>query len=715
MERDDRTGPIFPARGSREKRRRAIPDGPAQVVPRPALNYTPRASHGRRVRPAEPSPSAHSMRSLTCPLLAAVAVACAGPTRSPQPSALEPESAPSAPLSSGTEPAAPTATATTAPATMPASEPTPAETETERLARLAREAIERGDFAGARALLDDLLTVPRVAEARDLLAKGRNEEALAVAAQALSVAPGEPRVLLVHAEANLRVGIANGVRERIDEARQSFLRAGTGAESWLGACRAAHELRQPSEALEYARLARTALAQARPLVAEPPERTLALAFARALDVAEANASATNDLRDETAAALAACVTALPSEDWAWKRLARVEEARGELAAAQSALERAFERNPRDADLPRELARVARLRGGGPEVIAAFERARAHAAGQVAVWWVPALERLEDIGRAPAERCAALRIAEGEFAVVRTLDGSLRADCLRNEAACRAGIGWARLEQGDLPGAAESFRSMEKLERGAMAIERPPLLRSGVAGLAALSAEHERRGSLADAAQLAYELHRYEPDEVTWALEAGRLYRAVAERSHAEAEELALASEGRIREPRRLLALRERTGIDATIPIGPRLQTEFRIRAEEQRKRARKQFENAYRSLLDASRLAPTHVRAMADAALIAIEYLNTDDEIARGLLRTAIALGERQLESPQLDEPARARLLQAWGDAHEYMGLLCLERDRDPRAAQGYFESALRIGPSARPSVQDLYLPRCREALQRRN
>ncbi len=648
------------------------------------------------------------MRSLTCPLLAAAAMACAGPTRSPQPSAAALEPDPSVPSTATAEPALPAPT-TTPPA------PAPIETETERLARLAREAIERGDFAGARALLDDLLTVPRVAEARALLTAGRADEALAVAVEALAVAPGEPRVLLVHAEANLRVGIANGARERVDEARRSFLRAGTGAESWLGACRAAHELHQPNEALEYARLARAALAQARPLLVEPPERTLARAFASALDFAEASASATNDLREETAVALAACVTALPQEDWAWKRLARVEEARGELAAAQSALERAFERNPQDAELPRELARVARLRAGGPEVIAAFERARAHAASNVAVWWVPALERLEAAQLAPAERCAALRVAEGEFAAVRALDASLRADCLRNEAACRAGIGWARLEQGDLPGAAESFRSMEKLERGAMAIERPPLLRSGIAGLAAVSAEHERRGSLADAAQLAYELHRYEPDEVSWALEAGRLYRTVAERSHAEAEELALAAEGRIREPRRLLALRERTGIDATIPIGPRLQTEFRIRAEEQRKRARKQFENAYRSLLDASRLAPTHVRAMADAALIAIEYLNTDDEIARGLLRTAIALGERQLESPQLDEPARARLLQAWGDAHEYMGLLCLERDRDPRAAQGYFESALRIGPSARPSVQDLYLPRCREALQRRN
>lgn len=656
------------------------------------------------------------MRSLTCPLLAAVAMACAGPARSPQPSAAEP--APNTVPSStapATQPPAPPKVAAKVQPEGP-TERTP-EAETERLARLAREAIERGDFVAARNLLDDLLTVPRVAEARALLAQGRDVEALAVAAQALSVAPGEPRVLLVHAEANLRVGSANGARERIDEARQSFLRSGTDAESWLGACRAARALAQPMEALEYARLARAALRSARPLGGELPERTLALAFSDALAQAESSGSASEELRAETAAALTACVALVPHEAWTWRRLALVEEARGDLAATQATLERAFEQLPTDEELPRELARVARERAGSAEVIAAFERARSRAAANVAVWWIPALERLEHLSEAPEERRAALRTAEGEFAAARAIDAGLRAACLRNEAACRAGIGWAHLEEGDLTAAAESFRSMEKLERGAMASAHAPTVRSGVAGLAAVAAELERRGALADAASVLLELHRYEPDVVSWALESGRLFRAVAERSHAEAEELALAADGRIREPRRLLALRERLRIDATIPIGPRLQTEFRIRAEDLRKRARKQFENAYRCLLDASRLAPTDIRAMADAALIAIEYLRVDFEVARGLLHAAIQLGERQLAAADLDEGARNRLRQAWGDAHEYMGIYYLEREvaRDPRRALDYFERALSIGPGARPSVRELYVPRCKLALSTRD
>jgi tetratricopeptide (TPR) repeat protein len=557
--------------------------------------------------------------------------------------------------------------------------------------------------------------VPRIAEARALLGAQRNEEALAVSTAALAVAPGEPRVLLVHAEANLRVGERSGSRERIEEALRSFLRAGSGAETWLGACRAARGLGKTAEALEYARQARATLGSGVPASTEEPTYTIARALWDAYSSSAASGSADAALRDEAASALASCAGALPRELWAWQRLADVEEARGDLAAAQQALERALESAPLDREVPPALARVARAHGASGELIAAFERARPHAAGNVDIWWIPALERLGSTSLAPRERIAELRTAEREFAAARTIDPSLRTRSLRMEAACRAGVGWAELARGDLAAACDSFRSMEKLERGAMAYSHSPQLESGVLGLAAVAVECERRGEGAKAATLALELHRYEPDAVRWALESGRLHRTLAERTHADAEEFQLAADERIREPRRLLALRERAAISATIPIGPRLATEFRIRAEELRKSARKQFETAYRSLLDASRLEPSNVRAMADAALLAIEYLRTDDDIARGLLGVAIALGERQLAASDLDEAERVRLTQAWGDAHEYMGLFYLERKSDPRTALGYFESSLRIGPSARPSVQDVYLPRCKAALQRRN
>ena len=77
------------------------------------------------------------MRSLTCPLLAAAAMACAGPTRSPQPSAAALEPDPSVPSTATAEPALPAPT-TTPPA------PAPIETETERLARLFWFTVEFG-------------------------------------------------------------------------------------------------------------------------------------------------------------------------------------------------------------------------------------------------------------------------------------------------------------------------------------------------------------------------------------------------------------------------------------------------------------------------------------------------------------------------------------------------------------------------------------------
>ncbi len=659
------------------------------------------------------------MRAAPSQLLALLALSCAGPAPTPsaaptpQPAPPAPKSAPSAPTPEPSTPAArPSDPATAVEVTESSSEP---EDEARRLARLAREAIDRGDFVGARALLDDLLTVPRIAEARALLAAQRDDEALAVSTAALAVAPGEPRVLLVHAEANLRVGERSSSRERVEEALRSFLRAGSGAESWLGACRAARGLGRTADALEYARQARATLGGGVSTTSEEPAYTVARALWDAYAASAGTGSTDAALRNETASALANCAGALPRQTWAWQRLADVEEARGDLSAAQQALERALESSPLDRAVPQQLARVARARGGRAEVIAAFERARPLAAGNVDVWWFPAQERLK-AGTAPSlERIAELRIAEREFAAARALDGSLRARAIRLEAACRAAVGWTQLARGELTSSVESFRSMEKLERGAMAYSESPQVESGVLGIAAVSAEHERRGEGALAAALALELHRYEPDSVRWALESGRLYRAVAERTHADAEEFQLAADERIREPRRLLALRERAKISTTIPIGPRLTTEFRIRADDLHKSARKQFETAYRCLLDANRLAPNNVRAMADAALIAIEYLRTDDDIARGLLNVAISLGERQLAAPELAEAERLSLQRAWGDAHEYMGLLYLERKNDPRAALGYFESSLRIGPSARPSVQDVYLPRCKAALPRRN
>jgi tetratricopeptide (TPR) repeat protein len=674
------------------------------------------------------------MRLRPTPLLALALVSCVSTPEADQPPRSSPPAAAAAPERPSAVPLAPSRpadpppgdadSATTgrveiesAPApTEPGSKP-PQDAETARLRELAHAAIDRGDYVGALALIHDILTEPRIAQARALLVEGRDAEALAITQEVLAVAPAEPRALLVHAEASLRVGARTGARDRVEEALRAFQSAAPSAEAWLGATRAARQLGKTNEALEAARNARAALAaggaslQAR----EAPELTIARALWEAHDSAVRAATASEELARETEEALARLVGAQPGERWAWLTLADVQARRGDLAAAQATLERGFQKLPGDAELSAKLRATALERGGHAEAIAAFERVRPSATASPDTWWIPASERFERaLALEPNAAIDELRIAEGEFAAARALDAALRAEATRMEALCRAATGWKQRELGRLSAAAECFRSMEKRERGAMVIELPGKVESGVTGLATLAQDHEAKGEPIPAAQLNLELHRYQPDVLKWAVEAGRLYRAIAEEAHANAEDFQLAADDRIREPRRLLALRDRAGIDATIPLGPRLQTELRVRAEDQRKRAQKGFENAYKALLDASRLAPDNVRVMADAALIAVEYLRSDTEIARGLLRTAIALGDKQLANPALSERDRARLKEAWGDAHEYMGLLYLERDGDPRRALEYFQRSLDIGPSPRPSVSDTYIPRCQKALPQR-
>ena len=637
------------------------------------------------------------------------------PTRVAQPAEL---SRPSEPAPGGAEIVAADAARAEPPPQAPESAlRTPEEVATARLRELAKAAIDRGDYVGALALLHDILTEPRIAQARALLAEGRDAEALAITQEVLAVAPAEPRALLVHAEASLRVGARTGARDRVEEALRAFQSAAPSAEAWLGAARAARQLGRTNEALEAARNAREALAaggaslQAR----EAPELTIARALWDAYDSAVQSAAASTELARETEDALARLVGAQPGERWAWLTLADVQARRSDLAASQATLERGFQKLSNDRELSAKLRATALERGGHAEAIAAFERVRPSATDSPDTWWIPANERFaRALTLAPNVAIDELRIAEGEFSAARALDAALRPEATRMEALCRAATGWKQRELGRLQAAAESFRSMEKRERGAMITELPGKVESGVVGLATLARDHEAKGEPLPAAQLSLELHRYQPDVLEWAVETGRLYRAIAEEAHANAEEFQLAADGRIREPRRLLALRDRAGVDATIPLGPRLETELRIRAEDQRKRAQKGFENAYKALLDASRLAPDNVRVMADAALIAVEYLRNDTEIARGLLRTAITLGDKQLANPALSERERTRLKEAWGDAHEYMGLLYLERDGDPRRALEYFQRSLDIGPSPRPSVSELYIPRCQKALPQR-
>ena len=73
-----------------------------------------------------------------------------------------------------------------------------------------------------------------------------------------------------------------------------------------------------------------------------------------------------------------------------------------------------------------------------------------------------------------------------------------------------------------------------------------------------------------------------------------------------------------------------------------------------------------------------------------------------------------QLETRELTEEERFALTEAWGDAHQNLGVLYWDENngrRDPARAIPWLEKSVEIGPVPRPEVTEQYLPECRAAL----
>lgn len=661
------------------------------------------------------------MRIRPSPLLALVLCSCA--TLAPLP---EPPAQPDA--GGETTPKVPDAAQAaeeTAPPT-PELEPPPVASEpveldqTELWERQVRLAIDAHDWARARALIDDILTTPKVAEARVLLDAGRSDEALAVTRVAVAVAPSEPRVLLVHAEAMLRVGQNGSAREMLEDALQFFLRAGTTSEAWLGASRAARALGRDEAAAEHARQARRELTVRGPTSVrypELPELTIATALWQALAARANDAEHASEVRDsagECADALRALLALEPHHAWAWTGLARSLQWLDAREEALAALASGFAALPDETSLRTGLENAARELGGAQRVITEFERARARAPRTASVWWIPARERFEAaLARLSETPVDEFRVAERDFAAARECDPTLTAECMRYESLCRSATGWCRLSANDLGAAAESFRAMKQLGLGAILNEMPPRLGSGVAGLAAVAEAHASRGELWLAAQIGEELRKLLPDSLERAAFAGRLHREAGEQSRQFATEYQLAAERKITDPRRINSMRERARIDPSIPSGSELDDTFASKSAAQTRRAQQCFERSYVAYVAAWRLRPDDVRAAVDAAFVPIVYLAIDLDFARDRLKNAIVAGDRQLQSTQLSDAARIKLQQAFGDAHELLGVYYLEHARQPEDAVRHFEKSLAIGPLPRPSVEQNYLPRCRKLLAR--
>jgi tetratricopeptide (TPR) repeat protein len=573
----------------------------------------------------------------------------------------------------------------------------------------ARQALEAGDLLRARDWIDLELTAPLVAEARALLAAGRAAEALERTEEAMQLAPGRAEVLLLHGEASLQVGAQARDDARVEVALAAFTRARDEPGALFGASRAARWLGRTGEALSWARAGIEAMRGSepkslRPPPGEAPERTLAEALLGACRAArEASGRTPPNLVAECEEALAQLLARESGDPWVWTQLARLYLDAGRSRDAQDALERGLDRVPRDPGMPQALAEAARAAGGSQGVIDAFERLRARHPELADVWWFPAAERLEAaLGAVESTPAEVFQHAERDFRRCRELDAARERECLEREAACRAGAATSLLAQGELAAARAAYESVEELVPGALERRLDRRLPSCIEGLQRVAEAHARRGELEAAAEVYLTLLRHQPRELSWARLAGVHLRDASDRLRVESEDLDKAALGEIADERRVAELARSAGLGASIEPAA-----LRAAGEERAARAERLLEASYGAFLEAAEIAPDDLRVLNEAARLAVS-LRRDLERAERMLLRVVDLGERPVGPPGSSAEDARR--EAWGDAHQTLGILYLEHRKDPKTALRWFERSLEIGPVSRAGLVDYYLQRCRQA-----
>lgn len=564
-------------------------------------------------------------------------------------------------------------------------------------------AFEAGDWETARQCLARAGAQAELERARQLVATGDAAGALALIERAFASVPPDADTQLVRGTALLaRARASESAAERAafaQEALSEFFASAKGAPSaaaWLGASRAARVLGRSDDALDYARnAARAPEAQGAALARGELQRTLAEASADSWrDALAADRDAAHARYVAARAALEALLARAPSDPWTWSQLGRLELAEGQPAEAERLARAGLAWSPDDAALHALLADAADARGGRAARLAVLvENAAAHAGAAAAHFELARTRFDEALARhaAGADARAAFTVAEGEFALARSLDASRARVCLEHEAACRTARGWTALRAGELAAARDAFLSAEDVVSGATAWTPPGGLAPGVRGLEQVADSFARRGEdvaradshedLERAARLYEFLHRADPTDVRWPSRAGFRYRDTA------------------------LAWRERARAEA--------RDDRRAEATRSLARARELMEASYASYADAAKLAPTDVRLACDAGRALVSYLQRDPAAARTWLEHAVTSGETQRVelrtrasedglAPAERDRRRAELEAlelALGDAYQELGVLELTLAGDAKAALAWFEKSLATGPDPRSEL----------------
>ena len=575
------------------------------------------------------------------------------------------------------------------------------------------DATQTGDYERAHELLGEMIIGDCIARAQALLAAGDPREALMPLDRALELDSRNGEALFLRGRASYETArVASQPGFFYQDASTSFEAAflnGYGAEALFAASRAARRVPDPERALELARRGarRVEAMQERPTLAEPIERTWAQA---AFDVYLERKRAELDTSEsfaETEDQFQKLLGRTPEDPWVYTQLADLygwEERKDEsLAMLESALALA----PEEETLHNRVVLLMRELDGREAVIEFYGRFQQDHPGVALGHWYSGMDRfyfaLEEY-EAGANPCADFQEAEAEFARCRELESVYEQACRGWEVMAHTALGWCLLRSEDLQGAKEAFLSIEDLLEGGPAmtlLDRDgegnfyDRLQSGLAGLSFVTAGYLERSdntgrmdgdreSLLNAAAIADYLHAYQPDDADTANNAGFLNRDAAvalERAsrvsrHAAAQETDLQKKG-----------------------------ELESDADRKLVRAQELMERSYAAYQRAAELAPDDVRIVNDAGLVMAYYLRDDVEAAARYFHQAIAAGELQLEG--LEITGETDVQEAFGDAHQNLGVIYLTSKNNPATAKEWFQKSVALGPPTRAWIGERIVPMC--------
>lgn len=537
--------------------------------------------------------------------------------------------------------------------------------------------------------------------ARADLTGGVPLDALVSLDEALALAPDSREAWTLRAQALQAASNQRGDANFLEDAVEAWKRAaalGAGPEAQFGASKAAREAGKVALALEFAVAGLAART-------DPSQEELRIAaeahFSAYLERKQAE-TPTQQLFDATDGLLLRLAELAPTDPWAFGQIANLYQWEGRLDGACEALASALELDLDNEPLHSRFV-VLKTQVEGPEGVLAFYESLCARKPQAALpqWFAAQALFDTNVGHVASDATTAEKLAraEGHYTKCRELKPDYASACQGYEVMCRAGIGWAKFHAGDLDGAERAFRSMEDVFPGGMEWQLEGRLKSGVMGLQyvadkALRESADRGGvfevsALARAARIYAVLHAYRPGDADFANNCGFFHRDWGVGCIFKAREYRAMAAGSS-DP----AVRE---LDLAL-------------AEQELARAARILATCRDAYLVAAQLAPQDVRVVNDAALILVYHFPSRADEAERLLLQCVANGAAQKDAGTLPAQALDTLIEAWGDAHQNLGMIELMHRHNPAKAREWFEKTLAIGPLPRVPrewVQQVALPLC--------